>query len=163
MAESKELKIGDRAPAFDLPAFPDGRIKLSQFKGKQNVVLYFYPRDNTPGCTTEACDFRDALPQFGQADTVVLGISTDDVASHRKFSEKFTLPFPLLADTDHAVAEKFGVWVEKSNYGKKYMGIRRSTFLINKQGKIAAIWSNVKVANHVATVHAALTQPETQH
>jgi len=122
--------------------------------------LYFYPRDNTPGCTTEACDFRDGLPQFQQADTVVLGISTDDVASHKKFVEKFTLPFPLLADTDHAVAEKYGVWVEKSNYGKKYMGIQRTTFLINKQGKIAAIWPNVRVAGHVAKVAEALLQLE---
>ena len=125
---------------------------------QQYLVLYFYPRDNTPGCTTEACDFRDGLAQFQQADTMVLGISTDDVTSHQKFVEKFTLPFPLLADTDHAVAEKYGVWVEKSNYGKKYMGIQRSTFLINKQGKIAAIWANVKVAGHVAEVAGALLQ-----
>lgn len=160
MAEPTSLKVGDRAPAFDLPAFPEGQIKLSQFKSKQNVVLYFYPRDNTPGCTTEACDFRDGLSQFQQADTVVLGVSTDDVASHQKFVEKFTLPFPLLADTDHALAEKYGVWVEKSNYGKKYMGIQRATFLINKQGKIAAIWPNVKVAGHVAEVAEALLQLE---
>ncbi|MDB5335887.1 MAG: Peroxiredoxin [Planctomycetaceae bacterium] len=158
MGELTPLKVGDRAPAFDLPAFPAGQIKLSQFKSKQNVVLYFYPRDNTPGCTTEACDFRDGLAQFQQADTVVLGISTDDVASHQKFVEKFTLPFTLLADTDHAVADKYGVWVEKSNYGKKYMGIQRATFLINKQGKIAAIWPNVKVAGHVAEVAEALSQ-----
>ncbi|MES2789412.1 MAG: thioredoxin-dependent thiol peroxidase [Planctomycetota bacterium] len=157
MAENTTLKVGDRAPAFELPAYPEGKIKLSQFKG-QNVILYFYPRDNTPGCTTEACDFRDGAPQFAQADTVVLGVSTDDVTSHQKFAEKFTLPFPLLADTDHAVAEKYGVWVEKSNYGKKYMGIQRATFLINKQGKIAAIWPNVKVAGHAAKVAEALSQ-----
>ena len=161
MTEPTTLKVGDRAPAFTLPAFPEGQIKLSQFKG-QNVVLYFYPRDNTPGCTTEACDFRDGLPQFQQANTVVLGISTDDVASHKKFVEKFTLPFPLLADTDHAVAEKYGVWVEKSNYGKKYMGLQRTTFLINKQGKIAAIWPNVRVAGHVAKVAEVLLQLEAE-
>ena len=158
MATPTHLKVGDRAPSFDLPAFPAGQIKLSQYKGEENVVLYFYPRDNTPGCTTEACDFRDGLTGFQQADTVVLGVSTDSVASHQKFAEKFTLPFPLLADTDHAVAEKYGVWVEKTNYGKKYMGIQRATFLINKQGKIAALWPNVKVAGHAADVAGAVSQ-----
>lgn len=158
------LAIGDKAPEFTLPAYPGEKISLKQFRGRngKNVVLYFYPRDNTPGCTTEACDFRDGLAQFQQADTAVLGISTDDVTSHQKFVEKFTLPFPLLADTDHAVAEKYGVWVEKSNYGKKYMGIQRATFLINKQGKIAAIWPNVKVAGHVAEVAESLLQLDAQ-
>lgn len=151
------LKVGDKAPAFELPAVPEGRIKLSQFKG-QNVVLYFYPRDNTPGCTTEACDFRDSLEQFQQLEAVVLGVSTDDVDSHQKFAAKYELPFPLLADTEHLVAEKYGAWGEKSNYGKKYMGLIRSTFLIDKQGKIAAIWPNVRVAGHVAQVAEALTQ-----
>ena len=152
------LEVGKKAPSFSLPAYPGGTIKLSQFKGEQNVVLYFYPRDSTPGCTTEACDFRNGLTQFQKADTVVLGVSTDDVASHQKFAEKFNLPFPLLADVDHAVAEKYGVWVEKSNYGKKYMGIQRSTFLINKQGKITALWSNVRVAGHVAKIAESLSQ-----
>lgn len=151
------LKVGDKAPAFELPAVPEGRIKLSQFKG-QNVVLYFYPRDNTPGCTTEACDFRDSLEQFQQLEAVVLGVSTDDVDSHQKFAAKYELPFPLLADTEHLVAEKYGAWGEKSNYGKKYMGLIRSTFLIDKQGKIAAIWPNVRVAGHVAQVAEVLTQ-----
>lgn len=151
------LKVGDKAPAFELPAVPEGRIKLSQFKG-QNVVLYFYPRDNTPGCTTEACDFRDSLEQFQHLEAVVLGVSTDDVDSHQKFATKYELPFPLLADTEHAVAEKYGAWGEKSNYGKKYMGLIRSTFLIDKQGKIAAIWLNVRVAGHVAKVAEALAQ-----
>ena len=158
MAELTLLKVGDRAPAFDLPAVPGGRIKLSQFKGEKNVVLYFYPRDDTPGCTTEACDFRDGRARFEQADTVILGVSTDDLKSHEKFIEKFTLPFPLLADTDHAVSEKYGVWVEKSNYGKKYMGIQRATFLINKQGKIAAVWPNVKATGHAAAVAESLSQ-----
>jgi peroxiredoxin Q/BCP len=158
MSETLSLKVGDRAPAFDLPSYPDGRIKLSQFKGEQNVVLYFYPKDDTPGCTTEACDFRDGLAQFQGADTVVLGVSPDDVASHQKFAQKFTLPFPLLADVDHAIADKYGVWGEKLNFGKKYMGIRRTTFLINKQGKIAGIWQVARVAGHVAEVAEALSQ-----
>ena len=152
--------VGKAAPDFDLPAFPTGRIQLSQFKGKQNVVLYFYPRDNTPGCTTEACDFRDNLARFESADTAVLGVSTDSVESHQKFAGKFSLPFPLLSDADHAVAEKYGVWVEKSNYGKKYMGLQRATFLINKAGKIAAAWPRVKVAGHVAEVAEALAELE---
>lgn len=151
-------KVGTTAPAFSLPAFPSGTVKLSQFKGKQNVILYFYPRDNTPGCTTEACDFRDSIARFNKADTAVLGISTDSVASHEKFSDKFELPFPLLADEDHEVAEKYGVWVEKSNYGKKYMGIQRATFLINKAGKVAAVWPKVKVDGHVAEVAEALAE-----
>jgi peroxiredoxin Q/BCP len=149
--------VGTKAPAFDLPAFPTGRYKLSQFKGEKFVVLYFYPKDNTPGCTTEACDFRDQHVRFGK-DAVVLGISPDSVASHQKFAEKFSLPFPLLADEGHAVAEKYGVWVEKNMYGKKSMGIQRATFLIDKDGKIAAVWPKVKVAGHVAEVAAKLKE-----
>jgi len=152
------LKVGSKAPAFDLPCYPGTRCALRDFKGNSNVVLYFYPRDNTPGCTTEACDFRDNLARLKSADTVVLGVSTDSLASHQKFIEKFELPFPLLADTEHELAEKYGVWVEKSNYGKKYMGIQRSTFLIDKQGKIAALWPNVKVAGHVEAVLEAISQ-----
>ncbi|MCW5879616.1 MAG: peroxiredoxin, partial [Anaerolineae bacterium] len=140
------------------PAFPEGRCKLSQFKGKQNVVLYFYPKDNTPGCTTEACDFRDNIARFQSADTVVLGVSCDSVDSHRKFTEKFSLPFPLLSDEDHAVAEKYGVWVEKNMYGKKSMGVQRATFLIDKSGKIAAAWPKVKVDGHVADVAEKLAE-----
>ncbi|MDB5390337.1 MAG: Peroxiredoxin [Planctomycetaceae bacterium] len=156
MTDHVTLKVGDTAPAFELQAWPTGQVKLPQFKGKQNVVLYFYPRDDTPGCTTEACDFRDNLARIQGAGTAILGMSTDDVASHEKFAAKFSLPFPLLADPDHAVCEKYGVWVEKTNYGKKYMGIQRTTFLIDKQGKIAAIWPNVKVAGHVDAVIEAL-------
>jgi len=158
MANDSRPKPGQPAPDFELPAVPEGPIKLSDFRGKQNVVLYFYPRDNTPGCTTEACDFRDNLARFQAADTVVLGVSTDSIASHQKFAEKFSLPFPLLADEHHEVAEKYGVWVEKSNYGKKYMGIQRATFLIDKAGNVAAVWPNVKVAGHVAAVAEALSQ-----
>jgi peroxiredoxin Q/BCP len=149
---------GDRAPAFTLDAIPDGKVKLSQFKGKQNVVLYFYPRDNTPGCTTEACDFRDNLAQFQSQETAVLGVSTDSVDSHRKFAQKFELPFPLLSDPDHEVAESYGVWVEKKNYGKTYMGLQRATFLIDKQGKIAAVWPKVSVKGHVAKVAEKLAE-----
>lgn len=152
------LAVGKKAPAFTLPAVPGKKVRLGQFKGETNIVLYFYPRDNTPGCTTEACDFRDNLARFQKEDTVVLGVSTDSVESHEKFAAKFDLPFPLLADEDHAVCEKYGVWVEKKNYGKTYMGIQRATFLIDKQGKIAAVWPKVKVAGHVDEVAAALNE-----
>lgn len=158
MAARTPLQVGDKAPPFKLPAWPKGTIKLSDFEGKQNVVLYFYPRDNTPGCTTEACDFRDRLPAFASAETAVLGISTDTIESHQKFAEKFELPFPLLADVDHQTAEAYGVWVEKNMYGKKSMGIQRATFLIDKQGKIAAIWPRVKVDGHAAEVAEALAK-----
>ena len=151
-------QVGKPAPAFTLPAIPEGKIRLGQFKGQKHVVLYFYPRDNTPGCTQEACDFRDNLSQFAAEDTVVLGISSDSLTSHQKFSSKFELPFPLLSDEDHAVAEKYGVWVEKKNYGKTYMGIQRSTFIIDKNGKIAAVWGNVKVKGHIDEVRKKLAE-----
>ncbi|MDB5347872.1 MAG: Peroxiredoxin [Schlesneria sp.] len=160
MTETAMPVAGTKAPSFDLAAFPEGRFKLSQFKGKQNVVLYFYPRDDTPGCTTEACGFRDGIGQFQSAETVVLGVSTDTVASHQKFATKFSLPFPLLADESHEVAEKYGVWVEKNMYGKKSMGIQRATFLIDKSGKIAAVWPKVKVEGHVDEVAAKLAELE---
>jgi peroxiredoxin Q/BCP len=150
---------GDRAPAFSLPAYPGGKkVSLSQFKGKQAVVLYFYPRDNTPGCTQEACDFRDHLAVFDQAKTAVLGVSTDTLASHEKFAGKFELPFPLLVDEDHAVAEKYGVWGEKQLYGRKFIGMHRATFLIDKRGKIAAAWPNVRVKGHVDAVAAEVAK-----
>ncbi|MFV0445889.1 MAG: thioredoxin-dependent thiol peroxidase [Planctomycetaceae bacterium] len=156
-AATKPPQPGDRAPALSLPAYPGGKkVSLSQFKGNQNVVLYFYPRDNTPGCTQEACDFRDQSAALDAADTVVLGVSTDDLKSHEKFATKFQLPFTLLADEDHAVAEKYGVWVEKNRYGKKSMGMQRATFLIDMQGKIAAAWPKVSVKGHVEEVAAAL-------
>jgi peroxiredoxin Q/BCP len=158
MTETARPAVGDKAPTFDLPTFPKGRTKLSQFKGKQNVVLYFYPRDDTPGCTTEACGFRDGIKSFESAETVVLGVSTDTVESHEKFADKFSLPFALLADEDHAVAEKYGVWVEKNMYGKKSMGIQRATFLIDKKGKIAAVWPRVKVEGHVDEVKKAVKE-----
>jgi peroxiredoxin Q/BCP len=156
MTEVSMPAVGDKAPSFDLPTFPHGRTKLSQFKGKQNVVLYFYPRDDTPGCTKEACGFRDDIGEFQTAETVVLGVSTDTVESHEKFVEKFSLPFALLSDEDHSIAEKYGVWVEKNMYGKKSMGIARATFLIDKTGKVAAVWPKVKVDGHVKEVLKAL-------
>ncbi|WP_339733727.1 thioredoxin-dependent thiol peroxidase [uncultured Gimesia sp.] len=157
-AESKVPEVGKRAPAFFLPAYPEGKIRLSEFKDEKNVLLYFYPKDNTPGCTTESCDFRDRVATFKQNDTVILGISPDSVASHEKFATKFELPFILLSDENHEIAEKYGVWVEKMNYGKKYMGIQRSTFLINKEGKIAAAWPKVKVNGHAEEVAEALKE-----
>ncbi len=161
MADSKIPRVGKAAPAFTLLAVPDGKISLSQFKDRQNVVLYFYPRDNTPGCTQEACDFRDNLAAFHRGDTAVLGVSTDSLKSHEKFAEKFELPFPLLSDADHKVAEKYGVWVERKQYGRTYMGLQRATFLIDKQGKIAAVWPKVSVKGHAAEVAAKLDDLET--
>ena len=155
MPKTQIPQPGSRAPAFNLPSVSAGHIRLSQFKGRQNIVLYFYPRDNTPGCTTEACDFRDRQAEFDSANTVVLGVSTDSLAAHEKFAEKFSLPFMLLSDENHAVCEKYGVWVEKNMYGRKSMGIQRATFVIDKSGKIAAAWPKVKVKGHVEEVAAA--------
>jgi len=147
-------EVGMKAPFFTLPDQSGKKIKLKDFLGPagKNVVLYFYPRDDTPGCTKEACGFRDSISQFQSAETVVMGVSTDAIDSHQKFAEKFTLPFSLLADEDHAVAEKYGVWVEKNMYGKKSMGIQRTTFLIDKSGKIVAVWPRVKVEGHIEEV-----------
>ena len=153
--------IGKAAPAFTLPSVEgetEGKTRLGQYKGTHNVVLYFYPRDATPGCTTEACDFRDAIERLHGGDTVVLGVSTDDAKSHAKFIAKHELPFPLLVDADHTVAEKYGVWVEKNMYGRKSMGVQRATFLIDKAGKVAAIWPKVKVKGHVDEVLAAVDE-----
>lgn len=157
---ASQPQVGDRAPEFGLPDGKGEAIKLKQFRGEQNVVLYFYPRDNTPGCTQEACDFRDSSNALTKAGTVVLGVSPDTTAAHEKFAAKFELPFRLLSDPDHAVAEKYGVWVEKTMYGRKSMGIQRATFLIDKRGKIAAVWPKVKVAGHVEQVMAAIKELE---
>jgi peroxiredoxin Q/BCP len=150
-----ELKEGSKAPDFKLATDTGEELKLSSLKG-QNVVLYFYPKSDTPGCTTEACEFRDAFPRFGKLDAVVLGVSPDPVKAQAKFKAKYELPFSILADEEHAAAEAYGVWVEKSMYGKKYMGVERSTFLIGKDGKIAKIFRKVKPAGHAAEVEAAL-------
>ncbi|BCW99424.1 MAG: putative peroxiredoxin bcp [Armatimonadota bacterium] len=142
---------GQKAPDFSLPASTGETVSLSQFQGK-NVVLYFYPKDDTPGCTTEACSFRDNLSEFDAADTVVLGVSRDDVASHQRFSQKYSLPFPLLADTDGSVTEAYGVWQEKNMYGKKTWGIVRSTFIIDRDGVVRKVFPKVKVDGHTAEV-----------
>ncbi|MED1420217.1 thioredoxin-dependent thiol peroxidase [Bacillus smithii] len=142
------LAIGEAAPDFELPASNGKKVKLSNFKGK-NVVLYFYPKDMTPGCTTEACDFRDYHDEFSKLNAVILGISTDSLDKHKKFIEKYDLPFLLLADEDHQVCELYGVWKLKKNFGKEYMGIERSTFVIDQQGRLAKEWRKVKVKGHV--------------
>jgi peroxiredoxin Q/BCP len=150
-----ELKAGDPAPNFDLPTDGAGRASLTKLKGKP-VVLYFYPKDDTSGCTTEAKGFTEAADAFAKAGATVIGVSKDSVLSHEKFKAKYDLNFPLAADTDGKVVEAFGVWVEKSMYGRKYMGIDRSTFLIDPQGKIARVWRKVKIPGHVAEVLAAV-------
>jgi peroxiredoxin Q/BCP len=151
------IQEGAKAPKIELLTDKDEKLSLSALtKAGKNVVVYFYPKSDTPGCTTEACEFRDAHAKFARTDTVVLGISPDPVKAQAKFQAKFDLPFTLLADTDHAVAEAYGVWVEKSMYGKKYMGVERSTFLVGPDGKIKKIWHKVKPAGHAAEVLAAL-------
>lgn len=146
---------GSKAPAFNLLANSGEKVSLTSLKGK-TVVLYFYPKDDTSGCTVEAKEFRDAAADFKKADAVIVGVSPDDVKSHCKFIAKHELNFTLLADTDHAVAEKYGVWVEKSMYGRKYMGILRSTFLIDGSGKIARVWPKVTPKGHAAEVLDAI-------
>jgi peroxiredoxin Q/BCP len=140
--------IGKTAPQFKLPSSTGKEISLADFKDKQVVVLYFYPKADTPGCTKEACGFRDALAEYDKAKIAVLGISPDPEKDVTKFGSKFELNFPLLADEDHAVAEKYGVWVEKSMYGKTYMGAARSTFVIGKDGKIVHVFEKVKPEGH---------------
>jgi thioredoxin-dependent peroxiredoxin len=150
------LKAGDKAPAFSLPADSGETISLKDLKGKP-VVLYFYPKDDTSGCTVEACEFRDSWHEVKQSGAVVLGVSPDGVTSHQKFKAKFSLPFPLLADEDHAVADAYGAWGEKSMYGRKYQGILRSTFLI-RDGRIVRVFPKVKPKGHAAEVLAALNE-----
>jgi len=155
--KATELKEGDKAPDFTLPVDGGGKVTLSKFKGKP-VVLYFYPKDDTSGCTAEACSFRDNLPKFGKIEAEVIGISRDSVASHDKFKQKYTLPFILASDESSEVCEKYGVWVEKSMYGRKYMGIERATFLIDAKGVIRKIWRKVKVPGHAEVVLEALKE-----
>lgn len=150
-----ELTIGDTAPDFTLPGDGGQDISLSSYRGRK-VVLYFYPKDDTPGCTTESCAFRDNLPHFKSLGVSVVGISKDSVKKHDKFKAKYDLNFPLASDESSDVCERYGVWVEKSMYGRSYMGIDRSTFLIDEDGKIQALWRGVKVPGHVDTVKAAL-------
>ena len=154
-ADVAELKEGDSAPEISLPTDSGQPFTLSSLKGK-NVVLYFYPKADTPGCTKEACSFRDTSPKFSAANTVIVGVSPDAAKSQAKFKEKFNLPFSLLADADHVTAETYGVWKEKSMYGKKYMGVDRTTFVIAPDGKIKKIFPKVKVDGHVEEVMAAI-------
>lgn len=149
------IKEGDLAPDFELPTDGGGTAHLESFKG-QRVVLYFYPKDDTSGCTVEACEFRDSLPALTNRNAVVLGVSPDGVKSHDKFKAKHGLNFPLLADEGHALAEAFGVWKEKSMYGRKYMGIERSTFLIDEEGRVQKVWRKVKARGHAEVVAEAL-------
>lgn len=151
-----ELSQGTPAPDFSLPASNNTTVKLSDFRGKK-VVVYFYPKDNTPGCTTEACQFRDAHDDFAGLDAVVLGISADNLDSHDRFIEKYQLPFLLLADEDHTVTQQYGAWREKLRFGKKYFGIIRSTFVIDREGLVARSFYNVKVANHAEEVREVLS------
>lgn len=151
----EKLNVGDPAP--DLEAMTDDgkQVKLQDYRGKR-VVLYFYPKDDTPGCTTQACGFRDAYPAIEEKNAVVLGVSPDDQRSHLKFKSKYNLPFTLLVDADHQIAEAYGVWGEKMNYGKKYMGIIRSNFVIDENGKIVKTMYNIKPAQSTDEALAAL-------
>jgi len=146
---------GKKAPDFSAPTDGGGKLKLSELRGKP-VVLYFYPKYDTPGCTTEACGFRDAAPDFKKLKAQVVGVSKDSVARHDKFKAKYKLPFPLVSDEDGKICEKYGTWIEKSLYGRKYMGIDRATFLIDKDGVVRKAWRKVKVSGHVDEVQEAL-------
>jgi peroxiredoxin Q/BCP len=150
------VKEGAPAPDFSLPSTSGETISLADFKGKQSVVLYFYPKDSTPGCTVEACSFRDNLDAIQAAGAAVLGVSPDSVKSHANFTQKQELNFPLLADTEKVLAQQYGVWVEKKQYGRTFMGIERSTFLIDEHGTIKKIWRKVSPKSHVAEVLEAL-------
>jgi peroxiredoxin Q/BCP len=145
------LKVGAKAPEFSAETDGGETIKFKDLRGRK-VVLYFYPKDNTPGCTKEACDFRDAHQRFQKKGAVILGVSPDSVKSHDNFRKKFELPFPLVSDPGHQIAEAYGVWVEKSMYGRKYMGIERATFVIDENGKIAEIYRKVRVPGHIDDV-----------
>lgn len=152
--------VGETSPVFSLRTGGGATVTSSDYLGEKAIVLYFYPKDDTPGCTREACDFRDLEAEFAAAGAVIFGISKDSEASHAKFSGKFTLNFPLLSDPDGTACEAFGVWVEKMNYGKKYMGIERTTFVIGKDGNIKAVFPKVKVDGHAAKVLTAIKDAE---
>jgi peroxiredoxin Q/BCP len=154
-APAEALAIGNKAPDFSMVTDDGSTVSLATLAGK-NTVLYFYPKDDTPGCTVEAKDFRDHIEQFKKHDGIVIGVSRDSVKSHVNFKEKYCLPFPLASDENGAACENYGVWVEKSMYGKTYMGIERTTVLIDKKGIIRQIWHKVKVEGHVAQVLEAL-------
>ncbi len=145
------LKSGDKAPDFSLQSDTGEKINLKDLKGKK-VILYFYPKDNTSGCTKEACDFRDSIKTFNKKNAVIIGVSRDSTESHRKFKSKYELPFTLLSDESADILKKYGVWKEKSMYGRKYMGIERTTFIINEKGEIERIYNKVKVNGHIEEI-----------
>ncbi len=155
MTDSRYPQPGTAAPDFTAPTDTGEKLSLKSLRGKP-VVLYFYPKDDTPGCTTQACGLRDAFPRFEGVNAVVLGVSPDDVKSHQKFRKKFDLPFTLVADTDHAIAEQYGVWQEKSMYGRTYMGNERTTFVIDADGVVTEVLRKVKPAQHDELVLEAL-------
>ena len=148
---------GDRSPEFSLQADDNSVVTRDSLKGKK-AILFFYPKDDTSGCTKEACAFRDAFPEFGKIDATVLGVSPDDIDSHRKFKKKYALPYKLLVDENHRLADAFGVWKEKSLYGRKYMGIERTTVILDKNGRVARIFPKVKVPGHVEEVERAVRE-----
>jgi peroxiredoxin Q/BCP len=150
-----ELNVGDAAPYFAIADDQGKTHSLKDYRGK-SVILYFYPKDNTPGCTTEACDFRDNFSRLKSKGVVVLGVSPDSEKSHQNFKGKFELPFPLLVDSDKKLCQAYGVWKEKSMYGRKYMGVERTTLLIDAEGKIARVWRKVKVPGHAEEVLMAV-------
>jgi thioredoxin-dependent peroxiredoxin len=156
MSDEQPMRVGEPAPDFSLPATTGGTVSLADFRGRQAVVLYFYPKDDTPGCTREACYFRDLSAEFEQKGAVILGISTDSLRSHEKFRTKHGLPFPLLSDEDAAVATRYGVWKEKSMHGRKFLGIERTTFVIDKDGRVRSVFPKVSVEGHADEVLAAL-------
>jgi thioredoxin-dependent peroxiredoxin len=156
-AEATGIAVGDHAPSFELLDQEGSSVSSSSLAG-QPYVLYFYPRDDTPGCTTEACGFRDALPEFERISVRVLGVSPDSVASHQKFVAKYGLSFPLLSDPEHELATAYGVWTTKKNYGREYMGILRSTFLVDREGVVRKVWRGVRVNGHVSEVQAAAAE-----
>jgi peroxiredoxin Q/BCP len=151
------INEGDRSPEFSLKADDNSVVTRDSLKGKK-AILFFYPKDDTSGCTKEACAFRDAFPEFGKIDATVLGVSPDDIDSHRKFKKKYDLPYKLLVDENHRLADAFGVWKEKSLYGRKYMGIERTTVILDKDGRVARIFPKVKVPGHVQEVERAVRE-----
>jgi thioredoxin-dependent peroxiredoxin len=148
---------GDQLPQFSLEA-DDGTVVTRDSLAGRNVVLFFYPKDNTTGCTQEACDFRDAFPRFGKIDAVVIGVSPDSLESHRTFKKKFELPYLLLSDEKHKLADNFGIWKEKSMYGRKYMGFERTTVIVDRKGRVARIFPKVKIPGHVQEVEKAVRE-----